>query len=147
MISGAAGRWTGGARMLSGWDYEPLGTWAVLDIMPGRIELRVRSAVLGALQRIEDVSVAPGDAVVVHPARQTAKPPFHRLRPGVALQIDRPRARYWQHEWDRQGNLSRWPAYYFWTSDRDQVLATAAAAGFEVSSLEQSIEPRESASD
>ena len=61
---------------------EPLGTWAVLDIMPGRIELRVRPATLRALQMIDDVSVAPGDGVVVHPARQTASLMFRRGRPG-----------------------------------------------------------------
>jgi hypothetical protein len=144
MISGGAGQWTGGARMLSGWDHEPLGTWAVLDIMPGRIELRVRPAILRALQMIEDVSVTPGDGVVVHPAHQTATSRFQRVRPGVALQIDRPRARYWQRKWGRRSDPRYWPAYYFWTSDRDQVLAIAAAAGFEVSSLEQSIEPRDS---
>jgi hypothetical protein len=31
--------------MLSGWDYAPLGRRALRDIMPGRIELRVRPTI------------------------------------------------------------------------------------------------------
>jgi hypothetical protein len=142
MVSGDSGRWTGLARMPSGYDIDPIATWAVLDITPGWIELRVRWPIMRVFQLITDVSVAPGDGVVVHPARLYPVGRKLPTRPGIALLIDRPHAGAWQRGPNRGGRL-RPPAYYFWTRERDRVLATAAAAGFQVSTEERSIHARD----
>jgi hypothetical protein len=61
--------------------------------------------------------------------------------------VPRPDAHYWRgHQLSRNSRQSfifKWPCYFFWTSEREQMLATAAAAGFDVSAEQRSIEPPE----
>jgi hypothetical protein len=145
---GAAGRWTGGARMLSGYLYEPVRVlWAELEIAPGRIELRVRSRAMRVLRQLDELSAAPGDGVVVCPGRQTAPARYQRERYGIAIWVPHAEAWNWRlHNVRRKSRSSytfEWPGYYFWTDEREQVLATAATAGFEVSAQEHTIDPPE----
>jgi hypothetical protein len=145
---GAWGRWTGGARMLSGFPWEPARVlWAELEIAPGRIDLRVRSRAMQVIRQIDEISVAPGDGVVISPGRQTAPERFQRERYGIAIWVPGAEARHWRlrhvHRKSRSSFTFKWPNYYFWTDEREQVLATAAAAGFDVSAQEHTIEPPE----
>ena len=135
-----SGRWVGAARLPSGLSPEPVGVLrAVLDVAPARIKLRVRPPVVRVLLLMEDLSAIPGDGVVIFPAHQED----HRgrwSRRGIEIQVAGS-SRYWDRRWGRQG--ARMPSYYFWTRERDEVLAAAAGAGFEVSGQEQRIWPRE----
>ena len=135
-MTGVEGRWAGRARVPSGLSPQPVGVLrAVLIVAPARIELRV-PPVVRTLLLMEDLNVLPGDAPVIFPAHQTGS-----LGPrGIAIEVTHFSSRYWQRRWGRLG--ARMPAYYFWTSRREQVLTAAAAAGFDVSGEEQSIEPR-----
>jgi hypothetical protein len=82
---GAGGRWAGGARMLSGLRWDPVSVQAVLEIAPGRIELRPRSRFMQRLRLIDEISVVPGNEVVIYPGRQTAPHRFQRERYGIAI--------------------------------------------------------------
>lgn len=110
----------------------------MLNVAPERIELRV-PPLLRTLLLMEDVTAVPRDGAAIFPAHQTG---LGGPR-GVAIEVIHFSSRHWDRRWGRSG--ARMPAYYFWTSERDQVLAAAAAAGFEVSDREQSIEPRTTA--
>jgi hypothetical protein len=144
-MTGATGHWTGSARMLGAWSTDPVNTSAVLAITPGRIELRVRFGIMRAIKMIENVSLAPDDGIVLSPARQTAASPTLR-RQGVALRIDRALALHSEPGWTRRGGGDHVKPHfcYFWTEQREQVLAIAAAAGFRVSTDEVSVAPHDS---
>jgi hypothetical protein len=118
---------------------DPVGVWrAVLDVAPARIELRVRPPVVRVLLLMEDLMAVPDDGVVVFPAHQEDDR-GRWGRKGVEIR-GAGSSRYWDRRWGRRG--ARMPSYYFWTRQRDEVLAAAAAAGFEVSGQEQWIWPR-----
>jgi len=137
--SSASKIWTGPARLpcLLGSD-QPVGVpSAVLEISPGRIGLRVRSAFVKAALGMEDLTAAPADGATVYPAREVGL----RRRLGIAILAPHFRPRRWDQRWGRLGALV--PPYYFLTSERDAVLAAAAAAGFEIGDAEWSIEPRD----
>lgn len=111
-----ARHWGGVAYMPSRMGYvhasRPLG---VLEVAPGRIGLRVRLPIARWVFGIENLNVTAGQGVVVFPAR--------RLQGLGGIEIRVP---------DR-------PSSYFWNTNRSEVLAAVAAAGFEVSDQEQEI--------
>jgi hypothetical protein len=140
--STASRSWTGPARLPSVLGaYEPVRVpSAVLEISPGRIGLRVRSAFVKSLLVMEDLTAAPGDGVTLYPAREVGR----WGRPGIAILAPHFRPRRWNRRWGRRG--ASVPPYYFLTREREAVLAAAAAAGFEVGDAEWSIEPRDTGS-
>jgi hypothetical protein len=131
--------WTGRARLPSPLGaYEPVGVpSAVLEISPGRIDLRVRSAFLKTLMMMEDLTVVPTDGASLYPAREVGR----WGRPGIAILAPHFRPPRWNRRWGRRA--ASVPPYYFLTREREAVLAIAAAAGFEVRDTEWSIEPRD----
>jgi hypothetical protein len=114
-------RWSGVVYVPSAMGYvratPPLG---VLEVAPGRIGLRVRPTFVRATFGAETLDVTVGQDVVVFPARRSRPQGLE----GIGIRVPR-----------RQ-------SFYFWNHDRSEVLAAAAAAGFEVSHQEQEMKLR-----
>lgn len=113
-----ARRWAGVAYMPSKMGYvtasRPLG---VLEVAPGRIELRVRLPIARWVFGIDNLDVTAGQGAVVFPTRRLSG------LDGIEIRVP--------------GR----PSSYFWNTNRSEVLVAVAAAGFEVSDQEQTMKP------
>ena len=112
-------RWAGKASVPSGLGYVLVGPpLAVLELREGRLLLGVRPRIVELLFRMvfgtERLAITPDDNVVILSFQRGLGPA------GIELRIP--------HS----------PSYYFWTRRRDEVIAAAAALGFEVATEETS---------
>ena len=113
MERGKRRRWTGAASVPSGVGYVEIGVFlAVTELGEQGLVLRVRPGIIRLMFGIENLTVRPGDGTVIYPARAVG-------RSGIEIRM-----------MDR-------PSYYFWPGERGDLLASLAAAGFEVSTAEQ----------
>ena len=107
-------RWIGGASAPSALGYIEVSVLlAVAELGDHGFTLRVRPAIIRLMFGIMNLAVNPGEGAVIYPARTTFG------RSGIEVR------------------LSGQPSYYFWTGQRAELLASLAAAGFEVSTAEQ----------
>src|SRR5262245_40344209 len=105
--------WSGAATVPSRLGYAQVGLlMAVLEIEGRRLGVRVRPGFARRMFGIQNLAVTPSDGVVVFPARNLGQQGIE-VRP-------------------KSGR-----SYYFWTNRSREVLACAAAAGFDVSAEEQ----------
>jgi hypothetical protein len=106
-------RWVGSASVPSSLGYvvvtQPL---AVLEVRQTGLSFRVRPRLARTIFGIKDLVVIPGNGVVVFPARRLG---------AVGVEV----------------RIPEQPSYYFWTKRRNEVMATAASLGLEVSDQEQ----------
>lgn len=106
-------RWTGAASVPSGMGYiEVSVSLAVAELAEQGFVLRVRPSIIRLMFGIENLAIRPVDGTVIYPARALG-------RSGIEIR------------------MSGRPSYYFWTGQRGDLLASLAAAGFEVSAEEQ----------
>lgn len=84
---------------------------AVIEVDAGVLRLRVRPSLVRWMFGIENLEVFPDPGTVIYPARKFGQ---------TGIEIRRERT----------------PSYYFWTAERSNLLATLAAAGFQVSTEE-----------
>lgn len=95
--------------------YVQIGVFlAVAELGELGLVLRVRPGIIRLMFAIENLTVQPRDGTVIYPARAVG-------RPGIEIRMN--------------GQSS----YYFWTGERDDLLTSLAAAGFEVSAEEQRV--------
>jgi phage terminase large subunit-like protein len=85
-------------------------TWplAVLEISGGHLVLRLRPWVLAKITGTEPLTVKPNSGAVIMPVRSN----WIEIR------------------------VPMWPSYYFWATDRDEIMANLTSAGFDVSAEE-----------
>lgn len=106
-------RWVGSASVPGSMGYVEIGVLlAVAEVRQHLLVLRVRPALIRLMFGIDNLTVVPDDGAVIFPA----------------------------HKFGQEGieiRLNGRPSYYFWTGQRHDLLASAAAAGFEVSAEEQ----------
>jgi hypothetical protein len=93
--------------------YVEIGVFlAVAELGEQGLVLRARPAMIRLMFGIENLTVRPGDGTVIYAARAVG-------RSGIEIRV------------------SGRPSSYFWTGQRGELLASLAAAGFEVSAEEQ----------
>lgn len=115
VAKGISHRWTGAASVPAGVGYVEVSIFlAVAELGEQGFVLRVRPFIIRLMFGIENLTVRPVDGTVIYPARAFG-------RSGIEIRVS-----------DR-------PSYYFWTGHRAELLASLAAAGFEVSAEEQRI--------
>ena len=111
-------RWVGSASTPGALGYMDVSVpLAVAEVGPGRLVLRVRPAIFRLMFGLATLTVAPGDGVVIFPA----------------------------HKFGQEGieiRLNGRPSHYFWIGRRQELLASLAAAGFDVRAEEQQMRRR-----
>ena len=85
---------------------------AVAELDRQVLVVRVRLGLLRLMFGVQNLAVRPGDGPVIFPARKMGQS-------GIEIR------------------MSGRPSYYFWTSQRAELLTSLAAAGFAVSAEEQ----------
>jgi hypothetical protein len=111
-------RWVGSASVPGSLGYTDIGIFlAMLEVSPGVLRFRVRPALLRLVFGLQVLQAVPGDGTRIFPARKFGQS-------GIEIRREHMRS------------------YYFWTGRRGDLLSSVAAAGFEVSTDEQTMSYR-----